>query len=47
MAMTDHRSIATVMGYFQAGSRLTSNATLLLSPPKDTKSENQNSSGDD
>lgn len=30
MAMTEHRSVATVMGYFQSGSMLTSRATTLL-----------------
>ncbi|MFW9082545.1 site-specific integrase [Pseudomonas sp. P2757] len=35
MAMTEHRSIATVMGYFQAGSLLRSKATTLLSSPTD------------
>jgi integrase len=30
MAMTEHRSVSTVMGYFQAGSLLGSRATLLL-----------------
>lgn len=30
MAMTEHRSVATVMGYFQAGSLLGSTATQLL-----------------
>ncbi|MNF95153.1 Tyrosine recombinase XerC [compost metagenome] len=30
MAMTEHRSVATVMGYFQSGSLLTSRATTLL-----------------
>lgn len=30
MAMTEHRGVATVMGYFQAGSLLTSRATGLL-----------------
>ena len=31
MAMTEHRSVGTVMGYFQAGSLLSSRATELLS----------------
>jgi integrase len=31
MAMTEHRSVSTVMGYFQAGSLLGSRATRLLS----------------
>jgi integrase len=31
MAMTEHRSVGTVMGYFQAGSLLSSRATQLLS----------------
>lgn len=30
MAMTEHKSVATVMGYFQAGSLLTSKATRLM-----------------
>jgi hypothetical protein len=30
MAMTEHRSISTVMGYFQAGSLLDSRASQLL-----------------
>lgn len=30
MAMTEHRSVGTVMGYFQAGSLLSSRATTLL-----------------
>lgn len=33
MAMTEHRSVATVMEYFQAGSLLTSRSTTLLSTP--------------
>lgn len=33
MAMTEHRGVGTVMGYFQAGSLLTSRATELLSAP--------------
>ena len=32
MAMTEHRGVGTVMGYFQAGSLLTSRATDLLPP---------------
>lgn len=32
MAMTEHRSVNTVMGYFQAGSLLTSRASDLLGP---------------
>ncbi|MDO1504924.1 integrase [Pseudomonas chlororaphis subsp. chlororaphis] len=32
MAMTEHRSVSTVMGYFQAGSLLGSRATQLLGP---------------
>ena len=31
MAMTERRSVATVMGYFQTGSLLDSRATELLS----------------
>ena len=42
MAMTEHRSIPTVMGYFQAGTLLRSHATRLLapapSPPADPES---------
>jgi site-specific recombinase XerD len=30
MAMTEHRSVSTVMGYFQAGSLLNSRASTLL-----------------
>jgi integrase len=30
MAMTEHRSVSTVMGYFQAGSLLSSRATTLM-----------------
>ncbi|MGO4004104.1 site-specific integrase [Pseudomonas fluorescens] len=33
MAMTEHRSVATVMGYFQAGSLLSSRVTELLIEP--------------
>lgn len=33
MAMTEHRSVSTVMGYFQAGSLLGSRASQLLSGP--------------
>lgn len=33
MAMTEHRSVGTVMGYFQAGSLLSSRATELLTEP--------------
>lgn len=32
MAMTEHRSVSTVMGYFQAGSLFSSRATALLPP---------------
>lgn len=32
MAMTEHRSVSTVMGYFQAGTLLGSRATSLLTP---------------
>ncbi|HBO6410938.1 TPA: tyrosine-type recombinase/integrase [Pseudomonas aeruginosa] len=32
MAMTEHRSVSTVMGYFQAGTLLGSRATNLLAP---------------
>lgn len=34
MAMTEHRSVPTVMGYFQAGSLLSSRATTLLAPAR-------------
>ena len=34
MAMTEHRSVSTVMGYFQAGSLLSSRATSLLGDGK-------------
>ena len=33
MAMTEHRSVSTVMGYFQAGTLLNSRATRLLDEP--------------
>lgn len=33
MAMTEHRNVGTVMGYFQAGSLLDSRATALLDEP--------------
>jgi len=33
MAMTEHRGVGTVMGYFQAGSLLTSRASTLLVAP--------------
>jgi integrase len=39
MAMTEHRSVATVMGYFQAGSLLTSKATELLTLSNSTRSD--------
>lgn len=32
MAMTEHRSVTTVMNYFQAGSLLSSQASQLLGP---------------
>ncbi|WAH55922.1 site-specific integrase [Pseudomonas silvicola] len=32
MAMTEHRSVSTVMGYFQTGSLLDSKATTLMTP---------------
>ncbi|WP_349734155.1 site-specific integrase [Pseudomonas jessenii] len=42
MAMTEHRSVGTVMGYFQAGSLLRSRATeLLSSPERKPKLENE------
>lgn len=34
MAMTEHRSVGTVMGYFQAGALLDSKATQLLQAPR-------------
>lgn len=37
MAMTEHRSAGTVMGYFQAGSLLSSRASSLLEPKLETK----------
>lgn len=37
MAMTEHRGVGTVMGYFQAGSLLTSRASDLLTPPSPGK----------
>jgi hypothetical protein len=43
MAMTEHRSVATVMGYFRAGALLESQATMLLARaslhPRDTPSD--------
>jgi hypothetical protein len=33
MAMTEHRSVSTVMGYFQAGSLMNSSAAILLKYP--------------
>ncbi|WP_286977524.1 site-specific integrase [Pseudomonas sp.] len=33
MAMTEHRSVGTIMGYFQAGALLNSRATTLLAEP--------------
>ncbi|MDI3393273.1 site-specific integrase [Pseudomonas sp. V98_8] len=39
MAMTEHRSVGTVMGYFQAGSLLNSRAAALLPPPESTDTE--------
>jgi integrase len=33
MAMTEHRGVGTIMGYFQAGSLLTSRASQLLTAP--------------
>lgn len=35
MALTEHRSVSTVMGYFQSGSLLSNRATALL-PPSET-----------
>lgn len=32
MALTEHAGVATVMGYFQAGTLLSSRATTLLDP---------------
>lgn len=40
MAMTEHRSVATVMGYFQTGSLLSSRATELL-PKADGKEQGE------
>ncbi|KJZ39889.1 MULTISPECIES: site-specific integrase [Pseudomonas] len=40
MAMTEHRSVATVMGYFQTGSLLSSRATELL-PKADSKEQGE------
>jgi len=37
MAMTEHRSVGTVMGYFQAGSLMNSRAAQLLTHPNSTK----------
>jgi integrase len=37
MAMSEHRGVATVMGYFQAGSLLNSRATELLRAPNNEK----------
>jgi integrase len=37
MAMTEHRSVRTVMGYFQAGSLMNSRAAQLLTHPNSTK----------
>ncbi|MNR08618.1 Phage integrase family protein [compost metagenome] len=37
MAMTEHRNVNTVMGYFQAGSLLNSRATSLLPMPEGPK----------
>ncbi|MBP1124438.1 MULTISPECIES: site-specific integrase [Pseudomonas] len=42
MAMTEHRSVSTVMGYFQAGALLESRATTLL---KFSTVENEDTSG--
>lgn len=39
MAMTEHRSVGTVMGYFQTGSLLNSRATELLLSPNVTDNE--------
>ncbi|BCG24975.1 TPA: site-specific integrase [Pseudomonas aeruginosa] len=36
MAMTEHRSVGTVMGYFQAGSLMKSRASMLLQSPPPT-----------
>lgn len=35
MAMTEHRGVGTVMGYFQAGSLLTSRASTLLAAARE------------
>ncbi|MBY8972731.1 site-specific integrase [Pseudomonas sp. P867] len=37
MAMTEHRSVSTVMGYFQAGALLNSRASSLIPPSKASK----------
>ena len=42
MAMTEHRSVGTVMGYFQAGTLLNSKATTLLNVPVDNATEQSN-----
>ncbi|MFD2642671.1 site-specific integrase [Pseudomonas japonica] len=39
MAMTEHRSVSTVMGYFQAGSLMASRATQLLDDDDDIRPE--------
>ena len=39
MAMTEHRSVGTVMGYFQAGSLLSSRATDLMAGSKDASAK--------
>lgn len=48
MAMTEHRSVGTVMGYFQAGLLLSSRATEMFSYPRATEADDDSphSSGD-
>jgi len=48
MAMTEHRSVGTVMGYFQAGLLLSSRATEMFSYPRATEAydDSPHSSGD-
>lgn len=41
MAMTEHRSVGTVMGYFQAGSLLSSRAAQFMPHPGATKTEGE------
>lgn len=48
MAMTEHRSVGTVMGYFQSGTLLSSRASALKLPgaTDDTRSEDARTEGD-